>query len=107
MTKPHHEIRAEAARQALDVHQPDKSDDLETRIKDLITDLGHLCSVEHLNFLATLKSGIRHWAVERIDPNSTLPGPTVEITIDVQGLPDPPKRKPPPKTKPKKVRVPR
>jgi hypothetical protein len=107
MTKPHHEIRAEAARQALDVHQPDKTEDLETRIKDLITDLGHLCSFEHLDFLATLKSGIRHWAVERIDPNSTIPGPTVEITIDVQGLPDPPMAKAPLKRKPKKTRVPR
>jgi hypothetical protein len=107
MTKPHHEVRAEAASQALDVHQPDKSEDLETRIKDLITDLGHLCSFEHLDFLAALKSGIRHWVVERIDPNSTVPGPRVEITIDVQGLPDPPKPKAKRVTKPKKVRVPR
>jgi hypothetical protein len=106
MSKLHHEIRAESARRPLDVHQPDKSDDLETRIKDLVTDLGHLCSVENLDFLAILKSCIRHWAVERIDPSSTVPGPTVEITIDVTGLPLPPKPKPL-KARPKKARVPR
>ncbi len=107
MTKPHHETRAEAARQALQAYVSDTSQDLETRIADLITDIGHLCNVEKLDYLEALRCGIRHWAVVRIDPNSTLPGPTVEIVISVHGLPEPPKAKPPRNPKPKKVRVPR
>ncbi len=107
MAKTHHETRAEAARRALEAYLSDASQDLETRIADLITDIGHLCMVEKLDFLEALRRGIRHWAVERVDPNSTLPGPTVEIVISVHGLPEPPKAKPPRQPKPKKVRVPR
>ncbi len=107
MTKPPHETRAEAARQALESYVSDASQDLETRIADLVTDLGHLCNAEKLDYLEVLRRGIRHWAVERIDPNSTLPGPTVEIVISVYGLPEPPTAKPPRKPKPKKVRTPR
>ncbi len=107
MAKTHHETRAEAARRALEAYVSDMSQDLETRIADLITDIGHFCMVEKLDFLEALRRGIRHWAVERVDPNSTLPGPTVEIVISVHGLPEQPKVKPPLKPKPKKVRVPR
>ena len=105
MTKSHQDIRADSARKALDVYRSD-AEDLATRIADLVTDVGHLCMAEQLDFLSMLRSGIRHWAVERIDPNSTLPGPSVEIVISVEGLPPPPepKRR---AEKPKKVRVPR
>ncbi len=106
MTKPHHEIRAEAARKALDAYASDASADFATRIQDLITDLGHLCDFEKLDFVERLRPGIRHWAVERIDPNSIVEGPVVEIYIGTEGLPQPPTPKQR-KTKPKKVRVPR
>ena len=107
MTKSHQDIHADAARKALDVYQSDNtSDDLATRIADLVTDIGHLCMAENLDFLAALRSGIRHWAVERIDPNSTVPGPSVEITISVEGLPPPPEPKKRAE-KPRKVRAPR
>ena len=107
MTKSHQEIHADAARKVLDAYRSDNPDeDLATRIADLVTDIGHLCMTENLDFLGLLRSGIRHWAVERIDPNSTLPGPSVEITISVEGLPPPPEPKKRAE-KPKKVRVPR
>ena len=105
MTKSHQDIRADSARKALDVYRSD-AEDLATRMADLVTDIGHLCMAEQLDFLGLLRSGIRHWAVERIDPNSTLPGPSVEITISVEGLPPPPEPKKRAE-KPKKVRVPR
>jgi len=105
MTKSHQDIRSAAARKALDAYRSE-TQDLATRIADLVTDIGHLCMAEKLDYLAALRSGIRHWAVERIDPNSTLPGPSVEIVISVEGLPPPPepKRR---AEKPRKVRVPR
>ena len=105
MTKSHQDIHAGAARKALDAYQSE-TQDLATRIADLVTDIGHLCMTENLDFLAALRSGIRHWAVERIDPNSTLSGPSVEITISVEGLPPPPEPKKRAE-KPRKVRVPR
>lgn len=106
MTNSHHDIRAPAARRALEAYKVDASKELETSITDLITDIGHLCTVEHIDFLATLSGGIRHWAVERVNPNSTLPGPTVEITISVQRLPRPPKSKNAAHIKAKKLRTP-
>jgi hypothetical protein len=47
---------------------------------------------------------IRHWAVERIDPNSIEPGPTVNIIVGADGLPEPPRPKPPRKPIPRKSR---
>ena len=93
MTKTHHDLHAEDARRAVDAYTPDASKDLEASIADLIADLGHLCMVEQIDFLAALNSGVRRWAVERINPKGTRPQPTVEITITVQGLA--------PRTKPK------
>ena len=93
MTKSHHDLHAADARKALGAHKTNAAKDLEASIAELITDIGHLCMVEQIDFLAVLIAGIGHWAVERINPNSTRPGPTVEITIYVHGLA--------PRTKPK------
>jgi hypothetical protein len=86
MPKPHHDLPAADARKALEAYKADASEDLETSIAELITDIGHLCMVEQIDFLATVCSGVRHWAAERINPKGRQPGPTVEVTISVQGL---------------------
>jgi hypothetical protein len=105
MTKPHHDQQAADARRALEAYKFDASKDLETSIADLITAIGHLCMLEQIDFLAALNGGIRHWAVERVNPKSTRPGPTVEITITVQGLAPQPKPKARDPAKPKKPRA--
>ena len=93
MAKTHHNLHADDARRAVDAYTSKSLKDLEGSIADLIADLGHLCMAEQIDFLAAVMAGIRHWAVERINPNATRPGPTVEVTITVQGLA--------PRTKPK------
>ena len=92
MANAHQKTHADAARAALSV-KPETSEDLNTRIQNHLTDLGHLCDVEKLSFTDILKKALRHWAVERIDPNSLAEGPTVEILIGTQGLPEKPKKR--------------
>lgn len=91
MTKTDYNLRAAAARQALEGYKPNAFQDPETSIADLIAAIGHLCMFEQIDFLAVLIGGIRRWAAERINPNGQQPGPTVEITITVQGLAPPSK----------------
>jgi hypothetical protein len=91
MTKTDYNLRAAAARQVLEGYKPNAFQDPETSIADLIAAIGHLCMLEQIDFLAAVNGGIRHWAVERINPKSTRPGPTVEITITVHGLAPPSK----------------
>ena len=93
MKKTHYDLHAEDARRALDAYSSGASKDLGTSITELITDIGHLCMVEQIDFLGVINAGIRHWAIERINPKSRRSGPTVEIAITVQGLA--------PRTKPK------
>ena len=102
MTKTHHDLHAADARRALDAYTSDAAKEIGGRIAELITDLGHLCSAEQIDFLASLITGIRDWARERIDPSGEPPGPTVEVTITVQGLAPP--ARPKAKRKPKKPR---
>ena len=90
MSNQHQQNRANAARAALSAREQ-SNDDLATRIQDHLTDLGHLCDAENLVFTDVLARALRHWAVERIDPNSVAAGPAVEIGIGREGLPPPPK----------------
>ena len=107
MTKPQYELRAADARKALEAYKADASKDIETSIAYLIADIGHLCMVEQIDFLAVLIAGIRHWAVERINPKSKRPGPSVEIAITVRGLAPRAKPKARDPAKPRKSRTPR
>ena len=91
MQSSYQDTSADAARRALAAHPSEASDELSSRISDLVTDLGHLCDVEKLDFVEAIQRALRHWAVERIDPNSTLEGPVVEIYIGAEGLPPKPK----------------
>lgn len=91
MKNSHRDTRADAARQVLAAHSSDASEELGARISDLVTDLGHLCDAEKLDFVEAIQRALRHWAVERIDPNSVLEGPVVEIYIGAEGLPSKPK----------------
>ena len=93
MSNQHQQSRANAARAALSAREQ-TNDDLATRIQDHLADLGHLCDAENLIFTDILARALRHWAVERIDPNSLAAGPTVEIGIGSEGLPDKPKNVP-------------
>ncbi len=107
MTKPLNQEHAEKARKALEACDFDTHQDLVTSVSDLLVDLAHLCDAEGLGFLKIIRKAIATWQVERIDPTSIAPGPSVDIVIGTEGLPPPPPAKPPRKTKPKKVRVPR
>ena len=104
MTKSHYDLHADDARRAVDAYTSDASKDLEASLADLIADLGHLCMAEQIDFLGALNIGIRRWAVERINPSGTRPGPTVEITITVHGLASPAKPKARRTAKPKRSR---
>jgi hypothetical protein len=105
MTESNHDLHADDARRALEAYKAEASKDLETSIAELIADIGHLCMLEQIDFLAALNNGIRRWAVERVNPRGTRPGPTVEITITVQGLAPQPKPKARDPAKPKKPRA--
>jgi hypothetical protein len=102
MSNLHQQTRAAAARAAL-AARPDAGEDLATRIQDHLADLGHLCDAENLAFTDILTKALRHWSIERIDPNSLAAGPTVEILIGTEGLPDKPTKRPG-KPMPKKSR---
>ena len=102
MSNQHQQNRAAAARAALSAREQ-TNDDLATRIQDHLTDLGHLCDAENLIFTDILARALKHWAVERIDPNSLAAGPIVEIGIGSEGLPGKPKKRPG-KPMPKKSR---
>ncbi|MBJ7532950.1 hypothetical protein JDN40_02320 [Rhodomicrobium vannielii ATCC 17100] len=102
MTNAHQQQRAAAARSILEAAQGENKD-LAVSIQDHLTDLGHLCDGEGLSFTDILAKALRHWSVERIDPNSILEGPTVEIFIGTDALPDKPQKRPG-KPMPKKSR---
>ena len=107
MKKTHHDLHVADARRVLEAYKADAAKDLEASIAKLITDIGHLCMVEQIDFLAVLRKGIGRWALERINPKSARPGPTVEITITVQGLAPRTKPKARDPAKPRKSRTPR
>ena len=100
MPKSPHQVHTDTARQAIAACRYDPGQDLETSIKDLLVDLGHLSDLESVDFVDVLKKALNAWAVERIDPNSIAEGPVVEIYIGTEGLPPKPKpRKRPDKRK--------
>jgi hypothetical protein len=91
MPKPFNQEHAEAARKAIAACGFDPSQDLETSLKDLLVDFGHLSDAENIDFVECLKKALNTWAVERIDPASVADGPVVEIYIGTAGLPPKPK----------------
>jgi len=91
MRKSPHQVHTDTARQAIAVCKYDPGQDLETSIKDLLVDLGHLSDLEGIDFVELLKKALNSWAVERIDPASVAEGPVVEIYIGAEGLPPKPK----------------
>ena len=98
----HQALRAECARIALTKRR--NSPNLGAELQDHLIDLAHLCDAEGLPFVEILERALRNWQVERIDPASTLVGPTVTITIGADNLPDPPAPTAKPKTISKKSR---
>ena len=91
MNPPSHaKTRAAEALAALAARGQAQGDDLPTSIQDLVCDLGHLSDENKLDFVDILTRAIRHWQIERIDPMSMVPGPTVEIRIGAEGLPPKP-----------------
>ena len=53
----------------------------EDAMGDLIANLGHYAQCEDVDFLKVLATGIGHWHLEQIDPESFDMMPTVTITI--------------------------
>lgn len=91
MAKPLNQEHADQARRAIASCNIDPAQDLATAVSDLIVDLAHLCDAESVDFVERVKKAITTWAVERIDPNSISAGPSVDIIIGTEGLPDKPK----------------
>ena len=91
MPKPLNQDHADSARKAIAACGFDPQQDLETSVKDLLVDLGHLCDAENIDFVERIKKALNTWSVERIDPESVAEGPVVEITIGAEGLPPRPK----------------
>ncbi len=91
MPKPVNTEHADTARRAIAACDFTPDQDIDTSVSDLLADLAHLCDAENLDFVAIATRAIRHWQVERIDPQSVAEGPVVEIYIGKEGLPSPPK----------------
>jgi hypothetical protein len=91
MAKPLTQEHADKARRAIAACDFDPDQDLATSVSDLLADLAHLCDAEDIDFVERVKKAINAWQVERIDPNSIAEGPTVEIVIGADGLPEKPK----------------
>ena len=91
MPKPLNQDHADSARNAIAACDFDPQQDLDTSVKDLLVDLGHLCDAENIDFVERIKKALNTWSVERIDPESVAEGPVVEITIGAEGLPPRPK----------------
>ncbi len=81
---------AAKARKAIAACDFDPLTDLKDSIKDILVDVAHLCDAEGIDFVERVQKAINTWVVERIDPLSLADGPTVEITIGTEGLPEPP-----------------
>jgi hypothetical protein len=103
MPKPINQDRAGQARTAVAAWAIDKEQSLGLLISELLTDLGHLCDAENIDFVERVQKALRTWSVERVDPNSVAEGPVVEIYIGSEGLPPSPKPVKRP-AKPKKSR---
>ena len=54
----------------------------EEAVTDLIADLGHYCEAHSIDFLASVRRGLAHWASECGDPESEDLQPAVSIQID-------------------------
>lgn len=90
MPKPINQDRADHARKAVAGWAIDKEQSIGLLISELLTDIGHLCDQEKLDFVERVQKALRVWSVERIDPNSVAEGPVVEIYIGSEGLPPKP-----------------
>ena len=90
MPKPINEDRADQARKAIAAWAIEKEQSLGLLISEFLTDLGHLCDAEGVDFVERVQKALRSWSVERIDPTSVAEGPVVEIYIGTEGLPPKP-----------------
>ena len=54
----------------------------EQSIGDLICNLGHYAQRRNLDFLQLVQTGIGHWHLEQIDPDSLDMLPTVTVSIN-------------------------
>jgi hypothetical protein len=91
MARPLNQEHADQARRAIAACNFDPGQELATSVSDLLVDLAHLCDAEDIDFVERVKKALNTWAVERIDPNSIADGPTVEIIMGADGLPEKPK----------------
>jgi hypothetical protein len=64
-------------------------DDLFTATSDAISDIGHLCDLHGLDFVAILKKGIAYWKIETVDPTGLAASPDVDIFIAPYSAPEP------------------
>lgn len=55
---------------------------MEEAAGDLIANIGHYCHSSGLDYLSIVKTGVGHWTLEKIDPDSFDQMPDVTITIN-------------------------
>jgi hypothetical protein len=63
-------------------HETGITDDDETAILDLISDLGHLADKLNIDFIALVSRALSYWRLEQKFPNSIEAGPSVHIVIE-------------------------
>jgi len=75
--------RALWARLALEAFAEETGAELvDQALGDLITNLGHLCDQERLDFLAIAAQAVDTWTIEQSDPDGLLSPPEVTITVE-------------------------
>jgi hypothetical protein len=78
--------RAAWAAKAVEVFSADTGADFrDEAISDLIADLGHLCDLEKLDFVALVRKGVAYWKIEQTDATGIAAPPYVEIIIEDDG----------------------
>ena len=92
MQSSHRQTRADAARQALAAHSSDASEELGACISDLVTDLGHLCDAENLDFVKAIQRAFATGRSSASIPTASSKAPSSKSTSAPKGFR--PNRKP-------------
>lgn len=74
--------RAQHAQTALAAFMHETGVDTRTEaLRDLLTDLGHYCAAQRIDYLAAVVASVAVWASERRAPDSLGPEPAVTLQV--------------------------
>ena len=85
MSSPHpiNQSRAQLAREVVEAYGSISGDGFcEEAIGDLLSDIGHLCDKEQLDYVAILRKAVAYWKIEQTHPDELANRPEVEIIIE-------------------------